>query len=359
MKNGKRVVRIPFPKGLSADEARRQRELFPSVSTHSEPRRNGRRTDERRSEQCVPKPPAAPVTPQRPVTLSTPVSPLQLNTPVKPVTPFRNPDLNDEPLRWSPRMFKPEVDRYNFSWSEWDSPSREFIDTSYQTVDSPQDAFAHYPPNLRHRIRDILAMKPSPTSSTRSTDSLMVDSVRYETVEIASDFSSDASIHSTPSDLSSWVHLDDHPWSPSMLEMFIQDEKDRQWFQERGFDERELSSDSDSTHSSESSGSLSFVPFSALHAVSTHSESSDLSSFITFSALHAVSTPSNSPRDSLSSVRNHFQSLRQAPLNPPPPPPASPQQQSSGWKSLAVGFAAGVAVAATVTAGLAYAWFSS
>ncbi|KAI0010431.1 hypothetical protein F4779DRAFT_577518 [Xylariaceae sp. FL0662B] len=322
MKDGKRVVRIPYPKnGLTAEQARQRHFLFPA-STPLQPRRNERRTDERRSGKCVANPPAAPVTPPRqvipstlvsspselvtpgrPVTHSTPFTPVkpaahsplftpvkpathfprqpvthfprqpvthfprqpvthsprftpvQPVTPVKPVTPFNNPDLNDRPLRWSPRMFKPEVDRYNFSWSDWDSPSREFIDTSYQTVDSPRDEFTHLPLPMRRRIREILAMKPEPLSSAHSSDSLMVDTVRYEPVKTVSKFSSDTSTHSTNSDFSSWVDLDVHPWTPALLEMYIDCEKDRQWCEDRGIGRRDYLSEGLSTLSFESESS--------------------------------------------------------------------------------------------------------
>ncbi|KAI1100975.1 hypothetical protein F4804DRAFT_25646 [Jackrogersella minutella] len=148
-------------------------------------------------------------------------------------TPFRNPDLNDQPLRWSPGMFRPNVDRHNFTWSDWDSPSREIEDVTYDTTNWPvHDPFAGYPPEIRKRIREILAnpagLAPAPISAP-GIDSVAADSVHHELPDSMESFSS----YESRSDFSSWVKIDARPWPTCMLQMWINGEKDRERDRER------------------------------------------------------------------------------------------------------------------------------
>ncbi|KAI0839592.1 hypothetical protein F5Y06DRAFT_286573 [Hypoxylon sp. FL0890] len=210
-------------------------------------------------------------------------------------TPFRNPDLNDQPLHWSPRMFKPEIDRHNWTWSDWDSPSREIEDVTYQTDTWPiRDPFARFPPELRKKLQDIMAMKPKGTPpATHSTDSVTADSVRYEQVDIASSFpsSSDKSIRSGSSD-SSWVVLNDVPWPPRLLQMLLDAEEQDRRLAAKGFFDREwanstiqsasnldVSHHSERERSSSSSENLS-APSTSGPDVSVRSQSPQLSSWI-------------------------------------------------------------------------------
>lgn len=209
-------------------------------------------------------------------------------------TPFRNPDLNDKPLHWSPRMFKPEIDRYNWSWSEWDSPSREFEDVTYETEDWPiRDPFARFPPELRKRLQEIMAMAPkTKLSTTHSTDSL-ADTVRYEEVNLMSSFgsSSDESVRSKLLDDDSWVVLNDVPWPPNLLRMLLSSEEQDRRLAAKGFFDREWAkspiqpaSDLDVSHQSLSQD------FSSLPQPDIDVDSRPSSS-------KSLSTPSASPPD--------------------------------------------------------------
>ncbi|KAI1417424.1 hypothetical protein F5Y13DRAFT_185499 [Hypoxylon sp. FL1857] len=179
-------------------------------------------------------------------------------------TPFRNPYLNDQPLHWSPRMFKPEIDRQNWTWSDWDSPSREIEDVTYQTDTWPiRDPFARYPPELRKRLQAIMAMKPKDTPpATHSTDSTPPDTIRYEEVNFLSSFDSSSakSVRSRSSD-SSWVILNDRPWPPHLLEMLLDAEEQDKRLAAKGFFDREWekstihsASNLDASHHSQSQG---------------------------------------------------------------------------------------------------------
>ncbi|KAI1761139.1 hypothetical protein GGR53DRAFT_469643 [Hypoxylon sp. FL1150] len=148
-------------------------------------------------------------------------------------TPFRNPDLNDRPpQQW--RMFKePGYDRRNWTWSDWDSPSQEFEDVTWQSADQPlvRDPFAHLPPALRERIQAVLGMKPDHHAPL--TD-VTADTVRYESAEFMSTISSREYAHfvkpmpakeatRSRSPDSSWDIVDEKPWSSQLLEMRLDD----------------------------------------------------------------------------------------------------------------------------------------
>lgn len=170
-------------------------------------------------------------------------TPLETHTHLEvPHIPFRNPDLNDQPLHWSPRMFKPEIDRHNWTWSDWDSPSRDIEDVSYQTENWPiHDPIARLPPLLRDKLRAILAMRPDNAAvpSAPSPVDLSADTVREEVVDFMSSFSShnstrphapsaeparsEQSIHSESSDFSSWVDMDVAPWPRAIIEVMLDD----------------------------------------------------------------------------------------------------------------------------------------
>ncbi|KAI2470127.1 hypothetical protein F4781DRAFT_195902 [Annulohypoxylon bovei var. microspora] len=209
--------------------------------------------DEPAVEQSTPSVANSPIIDQPTVEASTPKrvasSPVVESTP-KPstvcspsiYTPFKNPYLDDQPLHWSPRMFKSEIDRHNWTWSEWDSPSGTIEDVTYQTEDWPaNDPFARYPPHIRDRLREVLAMKPQ---RTRASDSAERKSAERRSVERKEaegfstipirleDFlpssSSNKPTDSKSEDLSTWVLIDDHPWSPTLLQMYIDGEKDRE-----------------------------------------------------------------------------------------------------------------------------------
>ncbi|XXH02376.1 hypothetical protein Hte_008751 [Hypoxylon texense] len=160
-----------------------------------------------------------------------------------PHTPFRNPDLNDQPLRWSPSMFRssPKFDRHNWTWSDWDSPSWVWEDVTYQSEDGPvRDPLARLPPLLRAKIKAVLALKPDwsppPTTAAPTSDSLTADTVRYEEADFMSSFSSN---NSSPlkkpappkqptrsqSPDSSWVIIDEEPWPTWLLEMRLDDSR--------------------------------------------------------------------------------------------------------------------------------------
>ncbi|KAI0385039.1 hypothetical protein F5Y04DRAFT_292579 [Hypomontagnella monticulosa] len=151
--------------------------------------------------------------------------PVEASTPTI-QTPFKNPYLGDVPLHWSPRMFKPEIDRYNWSWSSWDSPSREIEDVSYQTETwPPRDRFAGFPPHLQARIKEILAMKAEPitkevdsktdSKADSETDSDPPDTVRYEEVNFMESFSSGDSTLPQSSEPASSSPVVPHPAMPS------------------------------------------------------------------------------------------------------------------------------------------------
>ncbi|KAL7621553.1 hypothetical protein AAE478_008878 [Parahypoxylon ruwenzoriense] len=358
-------------------------------------------------------------------------------------SPFENPHLNNQPLHWSPRMFKPEIDRYNWSWSEWDSPSRDIVDMTYETEDWPKrDPLAALPPHIREHVMAILARKPSPTSTARRTDSLTADTVRYETVNFMSSFSSSSDEPARPksSDDSSWVYLDVQPWPTNLLEMWIDSERNREWCEAHGIGKHTGSTmssisttDPDMSARSGSSEISSLLQMyidgdkdrqghdSSMEgqpgpstpnpdAASICSQSSEFSSWVDLGGLrkwddrtlemymrHEENARTREQRsERLAAIRKYFDSRSIAPyqshtgpVKPLPPPYASPSiaavaapqdfytrrelpsaiamepRQSSeepartssgfGWKSLAA-----VAVAsAAITAGIAYAWFSS
>ncbi|KAI1658684.1 hypothetical protein F4813DRAFT_395569 [Daldinia decipiens] len=244
MKNGLRVVRIPknFPndKATLAKKARLGRQTGQAkakpVATDS--------THEKRTKAPIADLPIAKtVTPKRAIVEANPEPSIKSSPLVH--TPFKNPDLNDKPLHWSPRMFKPEIDRYNWTWSDWDSPSREIEDVTYQTTDWPiHNPLAALPPHIRAKLEAMkklekLLLEQQPGSS------LTADTVRYEEVEIASSFSSEASTHSKhtrstgtrsaqarsdstlSSEFSSWVDVNSRPWPPHVLQMFNEGEEER------------------------------------------------------------------------------------------------------------------------------------
>ncbi|KAI0886136.1 uncharacterized protein GGS22DRAFT_124765 [Annulohypoxylon maeteangense] len=254
MKDGWRVVRINpnlgKTKGAKAQKPRKSRRAGPEKAN---PVAAG--SLENQAEQQAPvidEPAVEPSTPQRvasslvideqpTVQPSTPVlvstSPIVGSTPTpKPSTvcspstqiPFRNPDLNDQPLHWSPRMFKSEIDRHNWTWSEWDSPSQTIEEVTYESEDWPiHDPFARYPPEIRQRLRDVLAMKPELTPSSDSAEGFSPIEFHYNGFGIEKVGSSAQNDDGKSEDLSSWVLINDHPWSPTLLQMWIDSEKDR------------------------------------------------------------------------------------------------------------------------------------
>lgn len=279
MKNGWRVVRIAIDKNGKS---------IPSKEAQAERARRRNRASKQTS-QSIAKPIAADKLAKRHVTISpieskqpervavsptveTRPSPIIPSTPTAHI-PFKNPDLNDQPLHWSPRMFKPspEMDRHNWTWSDWSSPSQAIEDVSYQTDDWPSnDPIAHLPPRLRDLVKGILALKPAPTSSEFLTESVTADTVRYEAVDIASSFgstlSSEESARSNSSEFSSWVELQDVPWPPHLLAMWIDSENDRKLCRERGIGQHSplSSSSASSSDASTHSGSSSFGSMSQL-----------------------------------------------------------------------------------------------
>ncbi|KAI0172825.1 hypothetical protein GGR52DRAFT_423223 [Hypoxylon sp. FL1284] len=154
--------------------------------------------------------------------------------PVSSVTPdarpashvrFRNPDLNDRIPYWRPRMFEPEMDRYNWTWSDWDSPSREIEDVTYESEDWPvRDPLAGLPPQLRDKVKAILAMRPDATPPALSPSSPAADAVRNKEGGFSSNESAPAKepTRSSSSD-SSWVKIDEDPWPTWLLEMRLDD----------------------------------------------------------------------------------------------------------------------------------------
>ncbi|KAI1379158.1 hypothetical protein F4677DRAFT_360395 [Hypoxylon crocopeplum] len=354
-----------------------------------------------------------------------------------PHTPFKNPDLNDQPLHWSPHMFQPEIDSHNWTWSDWDSPSREIINATYQTEDWPvpksMAQFAHFPPDLRRRIQEALGAKPTtPPPPTLSTDGVSADTVRYEQVDIAESFASHESTSSESGGIS------------SLLQLYIDSDNDRQRCNAEKRDTRSGSSSTspaphrdtsarsqspgpsskiapkmqevfalfkqpqkEESYSSCSDSSLSFIDpkkllnaapssVNSAHTLSTSkpvapipSESSGFSSWVhvdypkpsddtceralreafkdisgdfDMSALchyrRDGSTASQSVGTPAAAAHQHFRALRQLPsaivAEQQRPAQESATASGFGWKSLAC-----VAVAAaTVGAGLAYAWFS-
>ncbi|KAI1211820.1 uncharacterized protein F4807DRAFT_472716 [Annulohypoxylon truncatum] len=145
--------------------------------------------------------------------------------------PFKNPYLNDQPLHWSPRMFKPEIDRHNWTWSEWDSPSQTIEEVTYESEDWPiHDPFARYPPAIRQRLKDVLAMKPESPSTSLSAEGFSSIDFHFNGLGVGRGDSSEEKddAESSEEDLSSWVLINDHPWSPALLQMWINGEKDRE-----------------------------------------------------------------------------------------------------------------------------------
>ncbi|KAI1453054.1 hypothetical protein F4805DRAFT_462183 [Annulohypoxylon moriforme] len=185
------------------------------------------------SQPIIDEPTVAPSTPVRasasPIVESTPTP--EPSTVCSPSvhTPFRNPDLSDQPLHWSPRMFETEIDRHNWTWSEWDSPSQTIEDVTYETDDWPiHDPFARYPPHIRQRLRDVLAMKPELTHSSNSAEGFSPIEFHYDGFGIKQGSSSEEKDDATSSDLSDWVLINERPWSPTLLQMWIDSEKDRE-----------------------------------------------------------------------------------------------------------------------------------
>ncbi|KAI1651032.1 uncharacterized protein F4817DRAFT_216539 [Daldinia loculata] len=253
MKNGLRVVRIPknFPndKATLAKKARvAKAKLVATNSTH----------EKKAKAPIADLPVAKTVTPKRVIVEAKPELSIKSSPLVH--TPFKNPDLNDKPLHWSPRMFKPEIDRYNWTWSDWDSPSREIEDVTYQTTDWPiHDPLAALPPHIRKKFEEMKKMEKL-LLEQQPESSVTADTVRYEEVDIASSFSSEASTRSkrthskhsrskhnrstgtrstqahsahtrsdstSSSEFSSWVDVNSRPWPPHVLQMFNEGEEER------------------------------------------------------------------------------------------------------------------------------------
>lgn len=229
-----RVVRITVPKGQKPTAPTAKKEAKKRIAT-SPPA-------ETRAPKRVASSPIVETGPE-PVSSATPHAHSATHTHSEthdhcdiPHTPFRNPDLNDQPLHWSPSMFRsPEINRHDWTWSDWDSPSREFEDVTYQTDDWPiRDPLAHLPPVLRAKIKAVLALKPDWSPPPPTSDSLTADTVRYEKADFMSSFSSNNSSPSknptrpkeptrSQSPDSSWVNIDEDPWPPRLLEMRLDD----------------------------------------------------------------------------------------------------------------------------------------
>ncbi|KAG4220874.1 hypothetical protein PC116_g30647, partial [Phytophthora cactorum] len=224
MKNGLRVVRIPKAPERRAELARQSKAKRDAARLAKQEEQKGKRADV----QVKPEPNIK-------------------NSPLGRI-PFKNPDLDDKPLHWSPRMFKPEIDRHNWTWSDWDSPSREIEDVTYQTTDWPiHNPLAALPPHIREKLealmqaeRDILGQQPD--------SNVTADTVRYEEVDTALSFLSEASTRSnrprlnpshpdqstsSSSEFSSWVNVDSRPWPPHVLRMFIEGEEERKEWEEK------------------------------------------------------------------------------------------------------------------------------
>ncbi|KAI1092158.1 hypothetical protein F5B19DRAFT_492760 [Rostrohypoxylon terebratum] len=147
--------------------------------------------------------------------------------------PFKNPDLNDQPLHWSPRMFKSEIDRHNWTWSEWDSPSQTIEECTYETIDWPiHDPFSRYPPHIRQQLRAVLAMQPEKTRTMLSAEEF--SSVELDLGKLgigvgkSDPFIEEDDPECSDEEFSSWVMINDHPWSPELFQMWAAGEKDRQ-----------------------------------------------------------------------------------------------------------------------------------
>lgn len=230
MKKGMRVVRVPRYKPLDEqakkdreEKARQTRALRAQAQLEAFNEFFKGKVPKERTTTRVASPPIVQPRPE-PVRASTPT--LQ--------TPFKNPDLDDIPLRWSPRNFKPEIDRHNWSWSSWDSPSREIEDVSYQTDNCVvPGSFADLRPDIRDRIKEILAMKIEPpthktdssSAESSSASSNLTDTVRYEAADFMGSFSSGDSTLSKSSEFSSWVDMDDIPWPPELFELWLKSER--------------------------------------------------------------------------------------------------------------------------------------
>ncbi|KAF3054790.1 hypothetical protein GL218_07434 [Daldinia childiae] len=239
MKNGWRVVRLPknFPndKATLAKKARiseqRNQAKAKTVATDLKHKKKTKAP-------IADIPIVKTITPKRAIVEAKPEPSIKSSPLVH--TPFKNPDLNDKPLHWSPRMFKPEIDRYNWTWSDWDSPSREIEDVTYQTTDWPiHDPLARLPPHIRKKLEEMkklekLLLEQQPNSS------LTADTIRYEEVDVASSLSLEASTRSkrtrskhtrsdstSSSEFSSWVDVNSRPWPPHVLQMFNEGEEER------------------------------------------------------------------------------------------------------------------------------------
>ncbi|KAI1778967.1 hypothetical protein F4818DRAFT_235580 [Hypoxylon cercidicola] len=141
-----------------------------------------------------------------------------------PHTPSRNLDSNGQPFPWSPSMFSPDNARHNWTWSDWDSPSWEFEDVTYQSDDSPKDPLARLHPVLRAKIKAVLAMKPNWSPPATSTDSLEPDTFSFIQPNYMGSFSSHVSTRSKSPD-SSWVNIDEAPWPTRLLQMRLDDSR--------------------------------------------------------------------------------------------------------------------------------------
>ncbi|KAI1495600.1 hypothetical protein F5X99DRAFT_422789 [Biscogniauxia marginata] len=305
---------------------------------------------------------------------------------------FRNPDLNDKPLHFSPSMFKPEIDRHNFTWSTWDSRSTEFSMHEWESPVAPPgalDKLGCKHPELLLRIRNAMAGLPPP----RPDDCLKlspvpagssIDSIHYGSVGDSSFFSSPTVVppvrgrvsFATPLS-SDWVLVDEEAWE-SHHAITINTMLARDWAGvEEGAEFRKYIRTLVQVGYADPPAESACVEARALrelrHHASHPSVHSSPSGKSTLSLLYGSDAPPSPTTSTLSRHQpasghtpQHFRSLRQVPIaatiatttaaaQPPPPPAVTTKKSSSfSWKSLSC-----IAVAATtVAAGLAYAWFS-
>ncbi|KAI0897619.1 hypothetical protein F4806DRAFT_495289 [Annulohypoxylon nitens] len=210
-----------------------------------------------------------------PVAESTPTpEPSAVSTPSYLRAPFKNPDLNDQPLHWSPRMFKPQIDRHNWTWSEWDSPSQTIEECTYETTDWPiHDPFSRYPPHVRQQLRAVLAMQPEKSQTMLSAEdfsSVKLDLGKLEIGIGQSDpFVDKDDAKSSDEGFSSWVMINDRPWTPELYQMWIDSEKDR----ERQAARRRQFQPSDDTSSVSSLDTMDLL--AELHDPDNHYDSRD------------------------------------------------------------------------------------
>ncbi|KAI0101239.1 hypothetical protein F4814DRAFT_453157 [Daldinia grandis] len=261
MQNGLRVVRIPknFPND-KATLAKKARISELAKQAKAKPVTTKPTREKRVKAPIANSPVAKPITPKRAIVEAKPEPSIESSPLVR--SPFKNPDLNDKPLHWSPHMFKPEIDRYNWTWSDWDSPSREIEDVSYQTTDWPiHNPFAAFPPHIREKFEAMRRLEKQ-LLEQQPGSSITAGTVHYEEVNIASLFSSGASTRSkrshsknsgskrsdskhsrsthphsdstSSSEFSSWVDVNSRPWPPHILQMFNEGEEERkEWAAKR------------------------------------------------------------------------------------------------------------------------------